>query len=86
MFKYASTEKFAGQRASAGRIVVVGTEHGPVAGLIHSIDETSGVAIFVPPLGLSATVEDAAYGYEFAECKTEQDADALRAAAVVVAS
>ena len=78
MFQYTSSEKFAGQLATVGRIVVVGTEHGPVAGLIRSIDDQRGVAIFVPPLGASAVHEGAMYGYFFTERKTAEDAKALK--------
>jgi hypothetical protein len=74
---YASVEKFAGQRASIGRDVVVGTTQGPAWGKIVAIDERRGLALFVPPIGISVHVEGAAYGYEFRECLTEVDVNDL---------
>jgi hypothetical protein len=78
MFTYTSSEKFAGQVATVGRVVIVGTERGPVAALIRSIDDQRGVALFVPPLGASAAHEGAVYGYEFVECKDAEDTKALK--------
>jgi hypothetical protein len=74
---YASKEQFAGQRASIGRDVVVGTDRGPRWGKIVEVDPQRGACLFVPPIGLSAKVEGATFGYEFKETKTEQDVEAL---------
>lgn len=74
---YASAEKFAGQRASIGRDVVVGTTKGPRWGKIVDVDERRGVALFVPPVGITATIDGAAYGYTFKETATEQDVNDL---------
>lgn len=74
---YASKEKFAGQRASIGRDVVVGTAKGPRWGKIVDVDELRGVALFVPPIGLGAHIEGAAFGYEFKETFNEADVNAL---------
>jgi hypothetical protein len=74
---YASKEQFAGQRASVGRDVVVGTEHGPRWGKIMAIDEQRGVCLFVPPLGAIAKVEGGTFGYEFVATNTEAEINAL---------
>ncbi len=74
---YATKESFAGQRASVGRDVVVGSRLGPMWGKIAHIDERRGIFLFVPPLGIETRVEGAAHGYTFKECRTEQDVEAL---------
>lgn len=71
---YATKETFAGQRASCGRAVIVGTEHGPRAGIIEHIAFAGDVYIKTfeheaPP--------HAQRGYTFKECKTEDEANAL---------
>lgn len=75
---YATKEVFAGQRASVGRDVVVGTERGPVWGKIAFVDDRRGIFLFVPPIGANANAMGSMCGYEFKECKTEADVEALK--------
>lgn len=74
---YVSKEKFAGQFVSVGRSVVVGSPTGARAAIVASIDAVRGVALFVPPIGASAPVEGAMFGYEFVPTTTPAEADAL---------
>jgi hypothetical protein len=74
---YASKEVFAGQRASIGRDVVVGGDHGPTWGKITDCDERRGLFIFVPPKGSNLDATGAQCGYVFKECKTVDDLNSL---------
>lgn len=75
---YATKDSFAGQRASVGRDVIVGHEHGPMWGKIAHIDKDHGLFLFVPPIGHGMVPLGAMCGYDFKECRTEADVEALK--------
>jgi hypothetical protein len=77
MSKYASDQKFAGQRASVSRSVIVGSKDGPQSGAIAQIDNSDRIYIFVPPVGMSSQATGATRSYDFKVTVTEQDADTL---------
>ena len=77
-FLYATPEAFAGQRASVGRDIVVGTELGPRSGKIVAVHHSRGICVFVPPIGTHNIVEAAQYGYSFKPCHTEDQVRGLK--------
>ncbi len=77
MSKYATTQQFAGQRASVTRNVIVGSADGPRGGSIAMIDGNDKIYVFVPVVGANHSQLGAMRGYEFKETKTEADANAL---------
>lgn len=77
MPKYATTQTFAGQRASVGRIVVAGSSNGPCAGIISSIGDDDQVRLVAADIVLVAPYHGATRRLDFKDCRTESDVNAL---------
>lgn len=71
---YASKEKFDGQRASVGRVVVIntGSPRGVQAGLIQAIDANGK-----PEIAVWDTTGQGGAGSNFVATKTEEDVNNL---------